>query len=233
MSLLEERIRAHQQVFLQNPVFFLFFFFYMFSYIKHFVQGGYSTNSAPTKLMGKLLTLFDNTAHRVVGGLPPPAPSTSQVIVQRNEHAQQPGGPSLSNNQSTMAMPSFMPGPSLPNSQLTMAVSSFTPGPSVPNSQSTMAVSSFVPGPSVLNSQSTMAVSSFIPELSVHNSQSTMAMSPLMPSASMEPISEWTAENNQLNVPNRSISEPDFGRSPSKVRVYFFRHYSYFIRPCF
>ncbi|RXH93464.1 hypothetical protein DVH24_014040 [Malus domestica] len=188
VSLLEERIRAHQ-------------------------QGGYSTNSTPTKLMGKLLTLFDNTAHRVVGGLPPPAPSTSQVIAQRNEHAQQPGGPSLSNNQSTMAMPSFMPGPSLPNSQSTMVVSSFTPGPSVPNSQSTMAV----PGPSVLNSQSTMAVSSFIPEPSVPNSQSTMAMSPLMPSASMEPISEWTAENNQLDVPNRSISEPDFGRSPSKV----------------
>ncbi|KAM1125159.1 hypothetical protein ACFX14_040533 [Malus domestica] len=188
VSLLEERIRAHQ-------------------------QGGYSTNSTPTKLMGKLLTLFDNTAHRVVGGLPPPAPSTSQVITQRNEHAQQPGGPSLSNNQSTMAMPSFMPGPSLPNSQSTMVVSSFTPGPSVPNSQSTMAV----PGPSVLNSQSTMAVSSFIPEPSVPNSQSTMAMSPLMPSASMEPISEWTAENNQLDVPNRSISEPDFGRSPSKV----------------
>ncbi|KAM1027805.1 hypothetical protein ACFXTH_040547 [Malus domestica] len=188
VSLLEERIRAHQ-------------------------QGGYSTNSTPTKLMGKLLTLFDNTAHRVVGGLPPPAPSTSQVIAQRNEHAQQPGGPSLSNNQSTMAMPSFMPGPSLPNSQSTMVVSSFMPGPSVPNSQSTMAV----PGPSVLNSQSTMAVSSFIPEPSVPNSQSTMAMSPLMPSASMEPISEWTAENNQLDVPNRSISEPDFGRSPSKV----------------
>ncbi|KAM2695653.1 hypothetical protein EV1_040128 [Malus domestica] len=188
VSLLEERIRAHQ-------------------------QGGYSTNSTPTKLMGKLLTLFDNTAHRVVGGLPPPAPSTSQVIAQRNEHAQPPGGPSLSNNQSTMAMPSFMPGPSLPNSQSTMVVSSFTPGPSVPNSQSTMAV----PGPSVLNSQSTMAVSSFIPEPSVPNSQSTMAMSPLMPSASMEPISEWTAENNQLDVPNRSVSEPDFGRSPSKV----------------
>ncbi|XP_009375750.2 protein transport protein SEC16B homolog [Pyrus x bretschneideri] len=192
VSSLEERIRAHQ-------------------------QGGYGTNSAPTKLMGKLLTLFDNTAHRVVGGLPPPAPSTSQVIAQCNEHAQQPGGSSLSNNQSTMAMPSFMPGPSPPNSQSTMAVSSFTPGPSVPNSQSTMAVSSFVPGPSVLNSQSTMAVSSFIPEPSVPNTQSTMAMSPLMPSASMEPISEWTAKNNQLNVPNRSISEPDFGRSPSKV----------------
>ncbi|KAM1157093.1 hypothetical protein ACFX1X_028038 [Malus domestica] len=174
VSSLEERIRAHQ-------------------------QGGYSMNSAPTKLMGKLLTLFDNTAHRVVGGPPPPAPSISQVLAQRNEHAQQPGGLSVSSNQSTMAMPSFMPGPSLPNSQSTMAVSSFMPGPSVPYSQSTMAVSSFIPGPSV------------------SNSQSTMTMSPLMPSASMEPISEWTAEGNQLNIPNRSISEPNFGGCPNKV----------------
>lgn len=106
---------------------------------QHFVQGGYNTNLAPAKLMGKLFTLFDNTAHRVVGGLPPPVPATSQG------HAHQPGGPSVSNN------------------------------------------------------------------------QSTMGMSSLMPSASMEPISEWTAESNQLNIPNRSISEPDFGRSPGKV----------------
>ncbi|PQM37295.1 protein transport protein SEC16B homolog [Prunus yedoensis var. nudiflora] len=114
VSSLEERIRAHQ-------------------------QGGYNTNLAPAKLMGKLFTLFDSTAHRVVGGLPPPVPATSQG------HAHQPEGPSVSNN------------------------------------------------------------------------QSTMGMSSLMPSASMEPISEWTAESNQLNIPNRSISEPDFGRSPGKV----------------
>ncbi|OVA01146.1 Sec16 [Macleaya cordata] len=45
-------------------------------------------------------------------------------------------------------------------------------------------------------------------------SQSTMAMSSLMPSASMEPISEWTGDSNGRSMPNRSISEPDFGRSP-------------------
>ncbi|ESW27655.1 hypothetical protein PHAVU_003G220900 [Phaseolus vulgaris] len=48
----------------------------------------------------------------------------------------------------------------------------------------------------------------------VSNSQSTMAMSSLVPSASMEPISDWTADNNRTSKPNRSVSEPDFGRSP-------------------
>jgi hypothetical protein len=93
-------------------------------------------------LVGKLLTFFDSTAHRVVGGLPPPVPSTSNNSAQHNEHAHQPGA------------------------------------------------------------------------LKVFNSQSTMGMSSLMPSVSMEPISEWTGENK---MPNRSISEPDFGRAPRKV----------------
>ncbi|KAJ8447315.1 hypothetical protein Cgig2_013092 [Carnegiea gigantea] len=47
LSAFEERIKIHQ-------------------------QGGYTTHLAPTKLVGKLLNFFDNTAHRVVGGLPPP-----------------------------------------------------------------------------------------------------------------------------------------------------------------
>ncbi|XP_040991416.1 protein transport protein SEC16B homolog isoform X1 [Juglans microcarpa x Juglans regia] len=113
---LEERIRTHQ-------------------------QGGYGTDLAPTKL-GKLLTFFDSTAHRVVGGLPPPVPSTSHSSSQQNELAHQPGG------------------------------------------------------------------------LEVSSSQATMAMSTLMPSVSMEPINEQTGESK---TPNRSISEPDFGRSPKKV----------------
>lgn len=93
--------------------------------------------------MGKLLTFFDSTAHRVVGGLPPPVPSTSQGSAQ--QHAHQPGGPKVT------------------------------------------------------------------------TSQSTMAMSMLVPSASVEPVNEWTGESSRLAVPNRSISEPDFGRSPKKV----------------
>ncbi|KAK6947573.1 Ancestral coatomer element 1, Sec16/Sec31 [Dillenia turbinata] len=114
---LEERIRTHQ-------------------------QGGYTTNLAPAKLVGKLLNFFDSTAHRVVGGLPPPVPSSQNG----NEHHQQVG-----------------------------------------------------------------------PRVST--SQSKMAMSSLMPSASMEPISEWTTENNKLTVQNRSVSEPDFGRSPRQVNT--------------
>ncbi|KAI8022480.1 hypothetical protein LOK49_LG03G02577 [Camellia lanceoleosa] len=47
----------------------------------------------------------------------------------------------------------------------------------------------------------------------VSNSQSTMAMPSLMPSASTE--SEWKGGNNR-SMHNRSISEPDFGKTPRK-----------------
>ncbi|KAI4315255.1 hypothetical protein L6164_028085 [Bauhinia variegata] len=113
--------------------------------IKTHQQGGYAANLAPGKLVGKLLNLIDSTAHRVVGGLPPPAPATSHGNIQGNEHHYQPMAPR------------------------------------------------------------------------VPNSQSTMAMSSLVPSASMEPISEWTADGNRMTAHNRSVSEPDFGRTPRQV----------------
>ncbi|XAR63212.1 hypothetical protein NMG60_11023075 [Bertholletia excelsa] len=77
VSSLEERIKLHQ-------------------------QGGYS-NLAPAKLVGKLLNLFDSTAHRVVGGLPATVPSAS------HSHNGIKGVPGMSNSQSTMAMSSLMP----------------------------------------------------------------------------------------------------------------------------
>ncbi|ESW29348.1 hypothetical protein PHAVU_002G063200 [Phaseolus vulgaris] len=116
-SSLEERIRTHQ-------------------------QGGYAANMAPGKLVGKLLNFFDSTAHRVVGGLPPPAPSSSQGTFHGSEQHYQHMAPRVS------------------------------------------------------------------------SSQSTMAVSSLVPSASMEPISDWTADNNRMPKPNRSVSEPDIGRIP-------------------
>ncbi|XP_052209380.1 protein transport protein SEC16B homolog isoform X2 [Diospyros lotus] len=122
VSSLEERIRTHQ-------------------------QGGYSTNLAPGKLVGKLLNLFDSTAHRVVGGLPPPVPSASQGSVQANALHHEPMGPRVS------------------------------------------------------------------------ASQSTMAMSSLMPSASVEPISELRVDGNRMTIHNRSISEPDIGRTPRQDQV--------------
>ncbi|KAL3619398.1 hypothetical protein CASFOL_036968 [Castilleja foliolosa] len=116
VSSFEERIKAHQ-------------------------QGGFSTNLAPKRLVGKLLNLFDNTAHRVVGGIPPPIP-TSGGAAQGNENFQQLG-----------------------------------------------------------------------PRVST--SQSTMAMSSLMPSQSTGPTNEWgAADSNRMSMHTRSISEPDFGRSP-------------------
>ncbi|KAJ6308730.1 hypothetical protein OIU76_018335 [Salix suchowensis] len=117
---LEERIRAHQ-------------------------QGGFTTNLASGKIVGKLLNFFDSTAHRVVGGLPPPAPSASQGSVPDNHHQ--------------LVAPR------------------------------------------------------------VSGSQSTMAMSSLIPSASTEPISEWAAGVNKMTMHNRSVSEPNFGRSPKQDQV--------------
>ncbi|XVF10841.1 hypothetical protein REPUB_Repub07fG0217900 [Reevesia pubescens] len=112
--------------------------------IKIHQQGGYAANLAPAKLVGKLLNFFDSTAHRVVGGLPPPAPSASNG----NSHQ--------------------------------------------------------------LHQQSEPRVSA---------SQSTMAMSSLMSSASMEPISDWAGRgpDGKMMMHNRSVSEPDFGRTPRQV----------------
>ena len=106
-------------------------------------QGGFTTNLAPGKIVGKLLNFFDSTAHRVVGGLPPPAPSASQGSVPDSHHQ--------------LVAPR------------------------------------------------------------VSGSQSTMTMSSLISSASTEPISEWAADGNKMTMHNRSVSEPDFGRSPIQV----------------
>ncbi|XP_022738983.1 protein transport protein SEC16B homolog isoform X2 [Durio zibethinus] len=121
---LEDRIRIHQ-------------------------QGGYAANLVPAKLVGKLLNFFDSTAHRVVGGLPPPAPSVPNENSQGNDHFNQQTGPRVS------------------------------------------------------------------------ASQSTMAMSSLMSSASMEPISDWASRvaDGKMAMHNRSVSEPDFGRTPRQHRV--------------
>ncbi|GAB2274173.1 hypothetical protein Dimus_008941 [Dionaea muscipula] len=119
---LEDRIRTHQ-------------------------QGGYSVNLATAKIMGKLFNLFDSTTHRVVGGLPPPVPSTTQNSLQSYEQHQ-------------------------------------TVGPKVSGSQSTMAISS------------------------------------LMPSSSMEPLSQWTLDNNRMTMHNRSASEPDIGRTQRQDHVH-------------
>ncbi|CAI9274231.1 unnamed protein product [Lactuca saligna] len=112
--------------------------------IKTHQQGGFSTNLAPGKLVGKLLNLFDSTAHRVVGGLPPPVPSTSGGGFDHHQHPHQHQQPP--------------------------------------------------------------------PSRGVSTSQSTMAMSSLVASASMD---QWSDDgNNRKIIHNRSVSEPDFGRSP-------------------
>ncbi|XP_018483547.2 protein transport protein SEC16B homolog isoform X2 [Raphanus sativus] len=85
VSSLEERIRIHQ-------------------------QGGYTANLAPTKLVGRLLNLFDSTANRVVGGMPPPAPhSTTGSLQSKEYHHQQQEATKLPYSQSVNTMSSLMP----------------------------------------------------------------------------------------------------------------------------
>ncbi|KAG6470320.1 hypothetical protein ZIOFF_071385 [Zingiber officinale] len=53
----------------------------------------------------------------------------------------------------------------------------------------------------------------------VSNSQSTMAMASLVPSASVETMTEWSSNSNNNSKAirhNRSVSEPDFGRTPKQ-----------------
>ncbi|XP_049391481.1 protein transport protein SEC16B homolog [Solanum stenotomum] len=89
---------------------------------------------------GYIAPVFDSTAHRVVGGLPPPMLTSGSS--QGNEHHHQ-----------------------------------------------------FV-SPRVSSSQSTMAMSSLIPS---------------------EPSSEWAADSSRMTMHNRSVSEPDIGRTPRQV----------------
>ncbi|KAJ9556248.1 hypothetical protein OSB04_010862, partial [Centaurea solstitialis] len=102
---LEDRIKTHQAVRICTLVRHLLL-------LLIFLKKGGFTNLAPGKLVGKLLNLFDSTAHRVVGGLPPPVPSTSGVGAQYDHH-HQPKGPRVSTSQSTMAMSSLMPSASM------------------------------------------------------------------------------------------------------------------------
>ncbi|KFK31369.1 hypothetical protein AALP_AA6G103400 [Arabis alpina] len=106
-------------------------------------QGGYTANLAPAKLVGKLLNFFDSTAHRVVGGTPPPAPHSTTGNRQVNEYQHQ--------QQEATKLP---------------------------------------------------------------YSQSVNTMSSLMPPASMEPVHESGGNGRRMAVHTRSVSEPDFGRTP-------------------
>uniref|UniRef100_A0A0A9CSR2 Sec16 Sec23-binding domain-containing protein n=1 Tax=Arundo donax TaxID=35708 RepID=A0A0A9CSR2_ARUDO len=121
-SSLEERIRTHQ-------------------------QGGYGTNLAPAKLVGKIFTSLDKSISRMMGTPSAPLPPLPHGSVSDRE------------------------------------------------------------------SYSAHAAAKFV------NSQSVMAMSSLMPSASMQSMSE-IAENSggtgRKIVHNRSVSEPDFGRTPKQ-----------------
>ena len=60
------------------------------------------------------------------------------------------------------------------------------------------------------------------PDTKILNSQLVMSMSPLVSSASEQSMSEMAGNSGpgREAAHNRSISEPDFGRSPQQVLVY-------------
>ncbi|CAM8910974.1 unnamed protein product [Rhodiola kirilowii] len=137
---LEERTRAHQ-------------------------QGGYGTDLAPAKIVGKLLNVWSNAR----GTAGPPTNSTYQPknVVTPFIH-----------------VPHFNGG--LPP---------------------------LVPSPSSDKFHNKDAVTHFIP-YRVSNSQSTLSMSTLVPPASSESTGEPADGANNLVMPNRSISEPEIGKTP-------------------
>ncbi|KAL6007833.1 hypothetical protein ACLOJK_033336 [Asimina triloba] len=77
------------------------------------------------------------------------------------------------------------------------------------------------PEPSTsLNSSQSNRLDSHPVAPKIANSQSTMVMSSLMPSAS----TEWTDNSNRMSANNRSISEPDFSRSPKQLHTSILRY---------
>lgn len=180
-----------------------------------YVQGGFS-NLARNNLLGKVKTFFDSTASRVVGSVPPPVPSYSHSNFLPNESAVSPPVSSYqhgnflpSESTELPPVPSYPHGNFLPSESAVLPpVTSYPHGNFLPSEPAV-----FPPAPSYRHGNFLPSESANRPGgLQVSRSQSTTVMTPLMPQASMEHISERIAETNQLNGPNKSASEPDFGK---------------------
>uniref|UniRef100_A0A803NCI7 Sec16 Sec23-binding domain-containing protein n=1 Tax=Chenopodium quinoa TaxID=63459 RepID=A0A803NCI7_CHEQI len=107
---------------------------YKLIYAHILAESGYAGNLAPAKIVGKLLNFIDNTAHRVVGGLPPPGPSSlTQSSYQGSENQFQTLGPKVTGSQSIMGVSSLTPlaSTNVTGSQSTMGLSSLTPSASM------------------------------------------------------------------------------------------------------
>ncbi|KAG2647929.1 hypothetical protein PVAP13_1NG002800 [Panicum virgatum] len=87
-SSLEERIRTHQ-------------------------QGGYGTNLAPAKLVGKIFTSLDKSISRMMGTPSAPLPPLPHGSVSDRESHAAPAAAKFVNSQSVMAMSSLMPSASM------------------------------------------------------------------------------------------------------------------------
>lgn len=86
--------------------------------------------------------------------------------------------------------------------------------PSLPPMPPTSGVAAGASGGTIQRDMTSQTVPKFV------NSQSAMTMSTLMPSASVESMSQWANDGNisgKKSMHNRSVSEPDFTRSPKQV----------------
>ncbi|XP_008786953.2 protein transport protein SEC16B homolog [Phoenix dactylifera] len=79
--------------------------------IRAFLQGGYSTNLAPAKIVGKLFTSIDSTIHRIMGAQTSPLPPMPQNGVSGKGSYSV--ASKVANSRSTMAMSSLVPSASI------------------------------------------------------------------------------------------------------------------------
>ncbi|XP_031483080.1 protein transport protein SEC16A homolog isoform X2 [Nymphaea colorata] len=87
-SSLEERLRTHQ-------------------------QGGYASNLAPAKLMGKVLTSIDRSIHCIIGAPLPPLPPVTEGSIQNGETDDGSAVLKMSNESSRTGITSLMPSSSM------------------------------------------------------------------------------------------------------------------------
>lgn len=78
-----------------------------------FLQGGYGTNLAPAKLVGKIFTSLDKSISRMMGTPSAPLPPLPHGSVSDRESHSMPAAAKFVNSQSVMAMSSLMPSASM------------------------------------------------------------------------------------------------------------------------
>uniref|UniRef100_A0A0D9WKV1 Protein transport protein sec16 n=1 Tax=Leersia perrieri TaxID=77586 RepID=A0A0D9WKV1_9ORYZ len=123
-SSLEERIRTHQQIVL----------FMLTDDQLTIIQGGYGTNLAPAKLVGKLFTSLDKSLSRMMGTQPSSLPPVPQDSLTERDSYSAPAAANVVNSQPAMAMSSLMS--SVSEQSMSEMSGNSGPGKKVPHNRS-------------------------------------------------------------------------------------------------